>query len=181
MPPRANSRNSILDASEAIVRESGASHLTLDAAAARAGVSKGGLLYHFPSKEDLLKAMMQRQLERFEESRERLSRQFADRPNALLQAHVKAAVEDSADNQQLCSAMLAAVANQPELLEPARTFHSENLDLCRKSSLGLERAALLWLATDGLWFLEMLQVSPLTAAQRKKITAFMLKLAEEWS
>ena len=52
----------LLDAAERLVSEVGAGHLTLEAVARAAGVSKGGLLYHFPSKEALLQAMIDRHL-----------------------------------------------------------------------------------------------------------------------
>ena len=42
-------RERILDAAESVVIEQGVTGMTLDAVAARAKVSKGGLLYHFPS------------------------------------------------------------------------------------------------------------------------------------
>ncbi len=54
----AHSREAILDAAASLVHEHGASSLTLDATCARAGMSKGGLLYHFRSKEDLLLALV---------------------------------------------------------------------------------------------------------------------------
>jgi AcrR family transcriptional regulator len=54
----AHSREAILDAAASLVHEQGASCLTLDATCARAGMSKGGLLYHFRSKEDLLLALV---------------------------------------------------------------------------------------------------------------------------
>ena len=54
-----HSRESILEAAANLVHEHGASSLTLDATCARAGMSKGGLLYHFRSKEDLLLALME--------------------------------------------------------------------------------------------------------------------------
>lgn len=57
---RINSRTKILDAAAQIIREVGASRLTLDAVAQRAGISKGGLLYNFPSKDALLQGMIQR-------------------------------------------------------------------------------------------------------------------------
>ena len=48
MPPRrGDTRKRLLDAAAAVVRRDGAGALTLDAVAAEAGVSKGGLLYHF--------------------------------------------------------------------------------------------------------------------------------------
>lgn len=59
-PP--SSRDRILDASERLVAQTGASHLTLDAVAQSAGVSKGGLLYHFPTKEALLEGMVERHI-----------------------------------------------------------------------------------------------------------------------
>ena len=52
------SREAILEAAAQLVYELGASSLTLDATCSRAGMSKGGLLYHFRSKEDLLVALM---------------------------------------------------------------------------------------------------------------------------
>ena len=49
-----NKRAFILEAAAGIVEASGAAHLTIDAVAAAASVSKGGVLYHFPSKQALL-------------------------------------------------------------------------------------------------------------------------------
>src|SRR4051794_16240552 len=59
-PTTSDARTRILDAAESIVRTRGVPGLTLDAAARAAGVSKGGLLYHFASKEALLAALLVR-------------------------------------------------------------------------------------------------------------------------
>ena len=58
-------RAALLDAASRIVQQRGVEHLTLELTAQEAGVSKGGLLYHFPSKEALIKGMIQSYLERF--------------------------------------------------------------------------------------------------------------------
>ncbi|MFF4615626.1 TetR/AcrR family transcriptional regulator [Nonomuraea jabiensis] len=50
----------------------GAEALTLEAVARRAGVSKGGLFYHFPTKQALVAAMV-----------DRLTMAFAQLPHAL--------------------------------------------------------------------------------------------------
>ncbi|GCB56911.1 hypothetical protein rerp_33190 [Rhodococcus erythropolis] len=50
----ADTRDRILDALEKLLLVSGVAQVTLEGVAAEAGVSKGGLLYHFPSKEALL-------------------------------------------------------------------------------------------------------------------------------
>ncbi|MFE4502424.1 TetR/AcrR family transcriptional regulator [Rhodococcus sp. NPDC056743] len=57
-------RDRILDALEKLLLVNGVAQVTLEAVAAQAGVSKGGLLYHFPSKEALLAAMIRRLGER---------------------------------------------------------------------------------------------------------------------
>lgn len=61
-PPRA--RESVLDAFEAIIDGEGERAATIDATARAAGVSKGGLLYHFASKEALEAALIERMSER---------------------------------------------------------------------------------------------------------------------
>ncbi|WP_262851421.1 TetR/AcrR family transcriptional regulator [Mumia quercus] len=56
----AATRDRILDAFEMLLVEGGGKIATLDAVAARAEVSKGGLLYHFPSKDAMVDAMLDR-------------------------------------------------------------------------------------------------------------------------
>jgi AcrR family transcriptional regulator len=59
-PAPGSARDRVLDATKAILVEQGAAHLTLERVAARAGVSKGGLLYHFPSKAALVDGLAER-------------------------------------------------------------------------------------------------------------------------
>jgi AcrR family transcriptional regulator len=56
----ASARDRVLDSFVAIVCEEGERPATLDAVAARAGVSKGGLLYHFGSKAALVEGLCDR-------------------------------------------------------------------------------------------------------------------------
>src|SRR5207247_887564 len=53
----------LLDAAEAVVVRQGISNLTLDAVAAEAGMSKGGLLHHFRTKDRLVEALVVRSAE----------------------------------------------------------------------------------------------------------------------
>ena len=55
-------RDRILDAAEARLLQRGPAGLVLDAVAREAQVSKGGLLYHFPSKEALVAGLTGRML-----------------------------------------------------------------------------------------------------------------------
>ncbi|SDK12458.1 TetR/AcrR family transcriptional regulator [Nonomuraea jiangxiensis] len=60
-------RDELLDAAEGLLCDQGSAALTLAAVADRAGVSKGGLLYHYGSKEALIKGMVERLIEDFDE------------------------------------------------------------------------------------------------------------------
>src|SRR5262245_35811257 len=50
-PQPRDTRNAILDAAEAVVARMGVAAMTFEEVAKEAGVSKGGVLYHFRSKE----------------------------------------------------------------------------------------------------------------------------------
>lgn len=52
-------REKLIDAFERIVLEDGERAATLDAVAAAAGVSKGGLLYHFPTRQALVEGSLE--------------------------------------------------------------------------------------------------------------------------
>lgn len=55
-----SARDDLLAAYQALLLDEGQRATTLGAVAARAGVSKGGLLYHFKSKEALAEALIER-------------------------------------------------------------------------------------------------------------------------
>ncbi len=61
-----STREAILRAADRVVVDWGVSGMTLEAVAREAGVSKGGLLYHFRSKEALIGGMIGRLIEGFE-------------------------------------------------------------------------------------------------------------------
>lgn len=56
----AGARDRVLDAYETLLIDHGAGSITLDAVAAAAEVSKGGLLYHFGSKDALVTGLLDR-------------------------------------------------------------------------------------------------------------------------
>ena len=113
---RPSSKNAILDAAEAIVVKSGAVHMTLDAVAAEAGISKGGLIYHFPTKEALLQAMIDRQAELFEEIRERIRGKYPDENENGLAIELRVMHGQFWPKRRLSTGLLAAVANDPAFL-----------------------------------------------------------------
>jgi AcrR family transcriptional regulator len=60
VPPPPAARDKVLDAFERLLVEHGERETTLDAVARAAGVSKGGLIYHFGSREALIDGLLGR-------------------------------------------------------------------------------------------------------------------------
>ncbi len=60
MPRKPVARDAVLDAFVCVLIEEGERAATVDAVARRAGVSKGGLLYHFPNKEAMIAELLER-------------------------------------------------------------------------------------------------------------------------
>ena len=178
MNSRPQTREVILAAAEAVVLEVGAAHLTLEAVADGAGLSKGGLMYHFPTKEALLTAMVARLLWRWEEQLQEAADRLPPGPKRPLQAYVRASMAVDGTLRRLSAALLAAVANDPRLLEPVRQFYQDWFKTLTGPGLWFERAAIVSLAVDGLWLLELLQVTPLTDDQRERVAEELLQMID---
>ncbi|WP_329379286.1 TetR/AcrR family transcriptional regulator [Streptomyces sp. NBC_01716] len=56
---RTSKRTQILEAAARVVEREGVKSVTFDSVAAEAGLTKGGLLYHFASRDDLVQAIHQ--------------------------------------------------------------------------------------------------------------------------
>src|ERR1700722_13833043 len=95
---RPNSREKILAAAADVARETGPGSLSLDAVASRAGVSKGGLLYNFPTKAKLMQGLVEDYLREFEQALEsaRTSDVSGESP---LAAYISLSANDCEDTQ----------------------------------------------------------------------------------
>jgi AcrR family transcriptional regulator len=175
-----SARERIMDAAEQVVIELGAKHLTFDAVAARSGVSRGGLLYHFPDKKALLKGMIDRLVEHAKEDRIKKRAELPEGTERDLVAHVLSFLHDDEDTRRgHTAALFATGAHHPELLAPLKHEYRTFLEELTKNGLRLERAAVIALATDGLRLLECLSASPFTPEERTKIIEEMIMLARE--
>ena len=151
---RPSCRDLMLDAAEVLLTEQGAWRLTLDSVAERAQVSKGGLLYHFPTKDALLQALVDRLMEKG-----------------------KGALLDEERNPQLCAALVAALANCPNLKAPILKFHAQRVSDLEMLDVDQDEANILLLAADGLMLMESLNVSPFSEERRRALVEAMLAMA----
>ncbi len=127
--------------------------LTLDAVAKEAGVSKGGLLYHFPSKELLIQAILSDFLDRFDSDTTEEAVRNTNLNNGWAQAYLIKTFEISKDDLEMSSGVLAAAANNPELLEPMRQRYITWQNRMAAECSNPVQATVARLAGDGLFFL----------------------------
>ncbi|HOE96193.1 MAG TPA: TetR/AcrR family transcriptional regulator [Candidatus Sumerlaeota bacterium] len=177
--PRVSCRESILAAAETVVIEAGAAHLTLEAVAERAGLSKGGLIYHFPTKESLLEAMVARMAERFEQERERVRRQLGDRNASDLVVEILTLQGYSRDHHRLSAALLAVVANKPELIGGTRAELRKRFHRRLTSRGDFNPCAVLFFAALGLHFHDLLNLSLLSRKQRGELYRHLVNEARK--
>ena len=130
MPVRGSgsaTRRSVLDAAADLVATEGAAKLTLDAVAERVGLSKGGILHHFATKDSLIAAMIEDVVTQFEADLAR-HMQGESGPGSFARAFLRACLDpDGALTRTLrvSAGILAAVAINSQLLAPLRRRYDE--------------------------------------------------------
>jgi AcrR family transcriptional regulator len=169
-------RSRILDAATQVIIEKGGMALTLDAVARQAGVSKGGLLYHFPSKDSLIVGMIEQLIAGFNTS---LDQELADHPGNWLAAYIRASFSADPEHEKITCALVAALANNPRLLAPVQRQYEEWQSKAAASAPQDELGTIVRLAIDGLWFGELLGFAPPDPEQRRRLQRSLLALAEE--
>lgn len=177
MCARPSVREAVLNAAESVAAEKGAAHLTLEEVALRAGLTKAGVIYHFKSKERLLQAMIERLVADCEScsSCGAASESESEKYKGMLDAMTS----ETKERSQLCSSLLAAAASNPKLLAPVKAHYQKFNQYRQESSSDYALSTLIFLAADGLWLQEALGLSPLTAAQRKKVLERLKVLADQ--
>ncbi len=159
---RHNARERILLAASQIAHDVGPANLSLDAVAARAGISKGGLLYHFPAKVDLLQAVVEGHLSAFEAEFARRQACSSPRPSAL-QTYLDLSLDDCESKTPPSSGVLAAIVQNPEMLLPIRRFKRKQLDRLKAGGGDAAAALLLFLALEGIRSMKLLDMEVLDA------------------
>ncbi len=165
---RPSKREKLLKIASEIVRREGADALTLDAVASEAGVSKGGLLYHFESKEALISAMVGALVDGFEAE---LSSKREEGAGAFTRAYLEATAETDEASRTLSGGLLAAVSIAPETLEPLRARYREWNKQLRDDGIDEVDAIVVRLAADGLWLADLLGLEPPGKKLRRAVVA----------
>jgi AcrR family transcriptional regulator len=173
---RTNSREKILAAAADVARVSGPGNVSLEAVASRAGVSKGGLLYNFPSKGKLMQALVERYLGEFEQS---LIEAHAG-GESLLEAFVKRSVRECQESEpSSASWVFSAIAEDPDFLIPMKAFHRQLFARLKGDTNDLRAVLLCYLAIEGLRSLNLFDFDILSSEERDVLLSSLLEIAEK--
>ena len=172
----------ILDAAEALVRGRGVAGLTIEAAAQGAGVSKGGLLYHFGTKEALLIAMLQRLGGILAEDVRAMIEGQTPGPGRVARALLEWAFGDQADEinercDRIAAVFLAAFHHDPALLDPVREIVSGVRAALAADGLRPGQGLSIMAAGDGLLMARIFGLYELTREERKAMRKALAPLA----
>lgn len=168
--PSATTPSAILEAAIRVAGRDGLLATTLDKVAAEAGVTKGGVLYHFASKDELLTRMMEHFAAEVEQglitriandpvADRRWVRAMIDMVFARDPAHANGVNDDPHGlppeiTHKFIMAMLAGFAAKPALLEVIKPFLERMRARVQAEPGGVEQIVT-WLAADGLFLWEL--------------------------
>ena len=154
--PKKVTDSEILDAIERVVVKLGASHLSIDAVAQEAGISKSRVVYDYKSKTALLEALIDRQFERDTARINSLLVECADSPHPELFARIKIA-EQALDSKERAVAMAitSSMSSEESLRQRMLRFIERDL-LAMDSGAKPEAARMAYFAFIGFscheWF-----------------------------
>lgn len=194
-----DTRERILQAAGDVAVREGVINVTLEAVAKEAGLSKGGLLYHFPNKEALVSGLVERFVQHFEGAIAAAISRSADRTDTIVpeaggtaapdggtpkppggdftRAFIEATFDESPAPQALYAGLLAAILLNPALLAGFQLKFARWHEQIRNDGLDPTTALLLRYAADGIWASELLGLAPPTDEEKAQLRALMLQLA----
>lgn len=175
-----STREQIIDAALSVVRTQGVAALTLDEAARLAGISKGGVLYHFKSKEALIQGMVARLAGQCESLQQAHYDQLAPGPNRWARALVETSFDPAAPTTDPAGcALLAAIATNPSLIQPLEGTIDTAFRRLTADSEDPSMAVLVALAMDGLWLHRLVNSPVMDETRRLAVREKALELLGE--
>ena len=177
-------RRRMIECAEKIILEDGIETLSMDRVAARAGMSKGAVMYHFPTKRALLAALVESYAEhldaRLREAETLLSGAPAEK---FIPAYVRWFRDFDADNHgwaDIGLSLLVLKVRDPELLEPVRRWYAKTY--ARVLALPEERRTMTLvalMALEGFFYTHKFGLDLMPAEEKAAALGLITELAQQ--
>ncbi|MGH8244313.1 MAG: TetR/AcrR family transcriptional regulator [Steroidobacteraceae bacterium] len=176
-PPLA--REKILAAARQIVERDGAGALTFDELVKESGITRGGITYHFPTKEELLRGLLEADFRQWDDAEAALTPTDCDPETARLLAFIRTLTAQDESHRRFLCGMLSAATLDPSLMDPCRQELRERLGRKQWTDRDLH-LHIIHLAAEGLMWQELFQMYSMPAPARSRLVALMEQLARQW-
>ncbi|MFT4066369.1 TetR/AcrR family transcriptional regulator [Paraburkholderia sp.] len=157
-----NSRRKAIDAALSILTKEGIGGLTFDSLSRESGISKGGLLHQFRTRNGVLAALLKYQQQQFEQiARDYLAKEGASRSEPCLSSQIAIYRESTRQPHSVARAVLAAMVENPELLDDLKESDASRMKQMQEEANDFELSLLRYFAANGIAFASLLGLSRL--------------------
>jgi AcrR family transcriptional regulator len=171
-------RRALLDAAARLATEQGLAGVTIQAIADAVGVTKGGLLHHFPSKQALVDAVFANILEQLDAEIDAYMAVDDERQGSFTRAYVQAVFDDCerGSSGPWAGASVSLVMD-PLLRRMWCAWLQARLERHRKTDGGLA-LEIVRRAADGVWMAYMLQTEGIPSVELPVLRAKLIAMTK---
>lgn len=175
--------SNIIEAAREILRTKGIEYLSMDRVAQKAGLSKGAVMYHFPSKMALQAALIQDYAQHMDSGLKKHEAMFEGTPEqTLVPAYIQWFRSFAADNNGWASVgvqLLGQQAMTPELLKPIHDWYRKlfaRIEALPEKQRNKMLTAVM--AMEGFFFVRKFGLDSINLKQRDQVLDLLLDLTE---
>ena len=179
MSAQPSTRDRILAAARQIVEREGAGALTYEGLVQESGITRGGITYHFPTKEALLRGLLDDDFRQWDDAEAAHTPTDCDPDTAKLLGFIRTLTAQDESHRRFLCGMLSAATLDPSLMDPCRQELGDRLGRKQWSDRDL-RLHLVHLAAEGLMWQELFQMYSMPGPARARLVALMEELARRW-
>jgi len=180
--PTIDTASRILDAVMQLILKGGLPSVTLSAVCQHAGISKGGLIHHFPNKERLVDAFIERSTEQYWELIENAVAPHVAGHGQRAKAYVDLVLAkpelDPNHCEHECLAVMLAFIQSGGQLPIVQRLYARLMQLLIHDGLGRASAEMLVAATDGMWFQSIIEPSDSFQPRVSRVRAQLMKFID---
>lgn len=157
-------RRQLLEQAARLSVQEGLASVSLQGVATAAGVTKGGLLHHFPSKQALVEAMFTDFLATLDREIDEQIAADDDAYGCFSRAYVEAMFrQGDIGTDSVCAVLGIAMLTDPRLRELWAKWLAARLERHRSTDDGPELEVIRY-AADGIWLADFMEVRPANRA-----------------
>lgn len=170
-------RAAVLKAAAQVIARLGVGAFTIESVAQEAGVTKGGVLHHFPSKEALIHGLIDWVIDAFNAQLEQeLNAEPEGKPGRWLRAYIRTIFSVRDDDIHLIPALANAVAGDQQKLSQIRRSIEASQQAAVQDGLDPIQAVIIRTAVDGVVFAQALGIDVLDDETKHKVYEELLRL-----